>query len=44
MCRVPGGTLIAKCLGISRSQFGVLLVASSFPVGEGILGVDLECS
>ena len=33
MCRVPGGTLIATCLGISRSQLGVLLVASSFQVG-----------
>ena len=29
MCRVTGGILIAKCLGISKSQFGVVLVVGT---------------
>ena len=44
LCHVAGVSLLPNVLGISRSQLGVLLVASSFQVGEGILGVNLECS
>ena len=43
-CRTPSGILVLGHSGISRSQLGVLLVASSFQGGGGILGVNLECS
>ena len=41
---LPVGSSFWVSQGISRIQLGVLLVASSFQVGEGILGVNLECS